>query len=120
LFSYSGTILPNPSCGANDNETANRQSREEIEAAPIGRPRCLVSNPDAYWLYASLDTCLGSLRRLIAKGDPNSIPLAERAINEYWDVTPAKARKSGLRFLQQDFLTQHNAVLEFSVHSLRP
>jgi hypothetical protein len=40
-----------------------------------------------------LDTCLGVLRRLIAKGDPNGIPLAERAINEYWEVTPAKARK---------------------------
>jgi hypothetical protein len=58
-----------------------------------------------------LDTCLGILRRLIAKGDPNGIPLAERAIDEYWDVTPAKARKSGLRFLQQDVLTQHNAVV---------
>ena len=48
-----------------------------------------------------LDTCLGILRRLIAKGDPNGIPLAERAINEYWDVTPAKARKSGFRLIQQ-------------------
>jgi hypothetical protein len=58
-----------------------------------------------------LDTCLGILRRLIAKGDPNGIPLAERAINEYWDVTPPKARKSGLQFLQQDVLAQRNAVV---------
>ena len=58
-----------------------------------------------------LDTCLGILRRLIAGGDPNGIPLAERAINEYWDATPAKARKSGLRLLQQDVLDQRNAVL---------
>ena len=61
-----------------------------------------------------LDTCLGILRRLIAKGDPNGIPLAERAIDEYWDVTPPKARKSGLQFLQQDVLSRHNA--EVGVH----
>ena len=58
-----------------------------------------------------IDTCLGILRRLIAKGDINGIPLAERAIKEYWDVTPAPARKSGLRFLQQDVLSQRDAVL---------
>jgi hypothetical protein len=58
-----------------------------------------------------LDTCLGILRRLIAKGDPNGIPLAERAINEYWDVTPPKARKSGLQFLQQDVLSHRDAVV---------
>jgi hypothetical protein len=39
------------------------------------------------------------------------IPLAERAINEYWGVTPTKARKSGLRLIQQDVLDQRNAVL---------
>jgi hypothetical protein len=58
-----------------------------------------------------IDTCLGILRRLIAKGDINGIPLAERAINEYWDATPIQARESGLRFLQQDVLDQRNAVL---------
>jgi hypothetical protein len=58
-----------------------------------------------------LNNCLEILRRLIAKGDMNSLPLAERAINEYWDVTPQKARKSGLRLVQQDVLDQRNAVL---------
>ena len=58
-----------------------------------------------------LDTCLEILHRLIAKGDPSGIPLAERAINEYLEVTPAKARKSGLRLLQEDVLVQHNAVV---------
>ena len=57
-----------------------------------------------------IDTCLGILRRLIAKGDINGIPLAERAINEYWDATSAQVRKSGLRFLQQDVLDQRDAV----------
>jgi hypothetical protein len=58
-----------------------------------------------------LDTCLGILRRLIAKGDMNGIPFAERAINEYWDVTLEKGRKSGLRIIQLDVLEQRNAVL---------
>ena len=58
-----------------------------------------------------LDTCRDILRRLIAKGDINGIPLAERAINEYWDATLASARKSGLRLLQQDVLAQRDAVL---------
>jgi hypothetical protein len=58
-----------------------------------------------------IDTCLGILRRLIAKGDMNGVPLAERAINEYWDAAPIQARESGLRFLQQDVLDQRNAVL---------
>jgi hypothetical protein len=57
-----------------------------------------------------IDTCLGILRRLIAKGDVNGIPLAKRAINEYWDAAPVQARESGLRFVQQDVLDQRNAV----------
>ena len=57
------------------------------------------------------NTCREILRRLIAKGDMNGIPLAERAVNEYWDVTPTKARKSGLRLIQQDVLDQRSAVL---------
>ena len=44
-----------------------------------------------------LDTCLGMLRRLIAKGHLN--------------VTLEKARISGLRLIQQDVLDQRNAVL---------
>jgi hypothetical protein len=59
----------------------------------------------------NFDTCLGILRRLIAKGDMNNIYLAERAINEYLDVTPIKARTSGLRLLQEDVLGQRDAVL---------
>jgi hypothetical protein len=58
-----------------------------------------------------LNACLDILRRLIAKGDPNGVPLAERAINEYLDVTPPNARKSGLRLIQQDVMVQHDAVV---------
>lgn len=58
-----------------------------------------------------LDTCLGILRRLIAKGDVNAIPFAERAINEYWDATLEKGRRSGLRLIQLDVLEQRNAVI---------
>lgn len=60
---------------------------------------------------AHLDDCLGILRRLIAEGDVNGVPLAERAINEYWDATLEKGRKSGLRLIQLDLLEQRNAVL---------
>jgi hypothetical protein len=48
---------------------------------------------------------------LIAKGDLNGIPLAERAIDEYLEATPPSARISGLRLLQEDVLTQRDAVL---------
>ena len=58
-----------------------------------------------------MDTCLEILRKLIAKGDVNGIPFAKRAINEYLDATPLKARTSGLRLLQQDVLAQRDAVL---------
>jgi hypothetical protein len=58
-----------------------------------------------------LNDCQEILRRLIANGDVNGIPLAERAINEYLDSTPANARKSGLRLLQEDVLIQRNAVV---------
>jgi hypothetical protein len=58
-----------------------------------------------------LEACLGILRRLIAKGDLDSIPLAERAVDEYRNATFPGARKSGLRLVQQDVLAQQNAVL---------
>jgi hypothetical protein len=58
-----------------------------------------------------MDTCRDILRRLIAKGDPNGIPLAKRAIDEYLEATPPKARKSGLWLIQEDVLVQHGAVI---------
>ena len=58
-----------------------------------------------------LDACRLILRRLIAKGDTNGIPFAERAINEYLEATPPGARISGLLLLQEDVLTQRDAVL---------
>lgn len=58
-----------------------------------------------------MENCKTILRRLIAKGDPSGIPLAERAVNEYWDATLERARKSGLRLIQLDVLEQRNAVV---------
>ena len=52
----------------------------------------------------------GILRLLIAKSDPDSLPLAERAINQYLDSTPATARKSGLCLLQDDVQVQFNTL----------
>jgi hypothetical protein len=48
-----------------------------------------------------IDQCLDVLRRLIATGDTNGILLAEKAVEEYWEGTPARARKSGLLYIQQ-------------------
>jgi hypothetical protein len=58
-----------------------------------------------------LEDCKEVLRRLIATGDPNSIPSAERAIADYLAVTPEKAKMSGLRVIQQDVLDQRNSVV---------
>jgi hypothetical protein len=58
-----------------------------------------------------LETCLDILRRLIAKGDVDQLPLAERAVKEYLEATPSGARVSGLRLLQEDVLVQRNAVV---------
>ena len=57
-----------------------------------------------------VDTCLGTLRRLIAAGDMNGVPLAEAAIEEYWAATPAKARKSGLLYIQQILHDRRDAL----------
>jgi hypothetical protein len=58
-----------------------------------------------------LNDCQEILRRLIADGDTNGIPLAERAINEYLHATPTNARKSGLRLLQEDVIIQRDTVV---------
>lgn len=58
-----------------------------------------------------LASCLDILRRLIAKGDVDQIPLARRAIDEYLAATPIGAQRSGLRLLQEDVLVQRNAVV---------
>jgi len=58
-----------------------------------------------------LDNCRAILRKLIAKGDPSAVGLAERAINEYLEWIPPEARKSGLRLLQEDVMAQHEAVI---------
>jgi hypothetical protein len=57
-----------------------------------------------------IDGCLGALRRLIANGDMSGIPLVKAAIEEYWAATPAKARKSGLLYIQQILHDQRGAL----------
>ena len=49
----------------------------------------------------SIDQCLDILRRLIATGDTNDIPLAEAAIEEYREGTRFGPPKSGLLYTQQ-------------------
>jgi len=67
-----------------------------------------------------LNDCQEILRRLIADGDTNGIPLAERAINEYLDATPSNARKSGLRLLQEDVMISATPLLGASIALLMP
>ena len=57
-----------------------------------------------------IDTCLDSLRRLIAAGDTNGILLAEKAIDEYLAATPVPARESGLRYVQQIVVSIRDAA----------
>jgi hypothetical protein len=61
-------------------------------------------------MVVRIDPCLDTLRRLIAAGDTNGILLAERAIAEYWEGTPPRARKSGLLYMQQ-ILHEHRDAL---------
>lgn len=44
-------------------------------------------------------------------GDPFAIPLAERAIDAYVNITARNACESGLRQLQQDAWDQHAAAV---------
>jgi hypothetical protein len=50
---------------------------------------------------------LSFLRLLIARGDPNGIPLAMSAIDDYLAMAPVNAGRRGLLVLQQDALELH-------------
>ena len=56
---------------------------------------------DTQQMSVRVDPYIDALRRLIASGDPNGLLLAERTIEEYWEGTPPRARKSGLLYIQQ-------------------
>jgi hypothetical protein len=58
----------------------------------------------------NIDNCLDTLRCLVAAGDMNDLPLAERAIEEYWTATPLRARKSGLLYIQQILHDQRDRI----------
>jgi hypothetical protein len=44
--------------------------------------------------------CTSVLRPLIAEGEPNAIPLAEKAINDLMDATPGPRQKASLESVQ--------------------
>ncbi|RXH40133.1 hypothetical protein [Bradyrhizobium zhanjiangense] len=60
---------------------------------------------------SGLADCQSLLRLLIARGDPQAIPLAENAIDQYLAITPAGARGRGLCELQRDARDQHGAAV---------
>jgi hypothetical protein len=61
-------------------------------------------------MVVRIDPCLDVLRQLIVAGDTNGIPFAERAIAEYWEGTPPRARKSGLLYIQHILHEHRNAL----------
>jgi hypothetical protein len=112
-------VTINPSCLE---DGAGSMTKLSSRLFPQPRSAVAPAVPGADFVFAAirrhiiggmpkLNDCQEILRRLIAKGDVNGIPLAKRAINEYLDATPANARKSGLRLLQEDVLIQRDAVL---------
>jgi hypothetical protein len=48
-----------------------------------------------------LNKCMSVLRPLIAEGDINGIPVAERAVNDYLAATELPARKDALLGVRQ-------------------
>jgi hypothetical protein len=84
---------------------ANFPLRLTPEMAGVAMIRAPYSN-----LMVNIDNCLNTLRRLVAAGDMNGLPLAERAIEEYWAATPLRARKSGLLYIQQILHDQRDSI----------
>ena len=72
---------------------------------------CWNGTPAYIQAMPRLEACRDVLRRLIAKGEMDGLPLATRTIDEYFDATPTRARTSGLLLLRQDVLDQRNAIL---------
>jgi hypothetical protein len=70
-----------------------------------------LPNPVAYCRHASFGRLRSHSAALDRQGRPKRHSLAERAINQYLEATPHKARKSGLRLIQEDVLVQHGAVI---------
>ena len=92
---------------ANTASTQRPALDREIALKRVARRRFEVH---IWEMVVRIDPCLDVLRRLIVAGDMNGIPLAERAIAEYWEGTPPRARKSGLLYMQQ-ILHEHRDAL---------
>jgi len=76
----------------------------------LWRPSGLENAPVEAHISGMLDKCLDSLRRLIAEGHTNGIPMAERAIDEFLAAISPADRKEGLQSVQQVVQTQRDAV----------
>ena len=55
--------------------------------------------------------CTSVLRPLIAEGEPNAIPLAEKAINDLMEATPGPRQKASLESVQA-IVQEHRDVAE--------
>jgi alpha-D-ribose 1-methylphosphonate 5-triphosphate synthase subunit PhnH len=54
--------------------------------------------------------CTSVLRPLIAEGEPNGIPLAEKAIKDLMDATPAPGQRASLESVQAAVQAQRDAA----------
>ena len=54
--------------------------------------------------------CTSVLGPLIAEGEPDAIPLAEKAINDLMDATPALRQKASLESVQAVVQAQRDAA----------
>ena len=54
--------------------------------------------------------CTSVLRPLIAEGEPEGLPLAEKAINAFMDATPAPRQKASLESVQAIVQAQRDAA----------
>jgi hypothetical protein len=102
-LSRSDVRLSNRPVGVKHFQTIRHCSVDVAHDGPPGRsygqcwtpsPYRSESSPGAVRPGFRLERCLEILRRLIAKGEMDGIPLAERAIDDYWmqhRPTPGRA-----------------------------
>ncbi len=57
-----------------------------------------------------VDKCTSALRPLIAEGEPDGIPLAEKAINDLIYATPAAHQKASLESVRAHVQAQRDAA----------
>jgi hypothetical protein len=74
---------------------------DQMAVSSVMNPQYPNCDSGPYSRHGTHRQLLGCLASFDCHGDMSGIPLVEAAIEEYWAATPAKARKSGLVYIQQ-------------------